>query len=421
MTYKKSQSIQFFSPPGSGDPIGNIIAVTANIIVNFGMKKFSLEMAKKLGLQNVSTAEQLKLAQLKLQVTKEENKVLVNQRLYEGQLAIIDLKIKEKELELEERRAKIRAASEQQAQLDLPHLPAEFVTGALEISASSEGLIPPDQADGYETWLDSCEGGKVILILGKRGSGKTALAAKIAEYLLKTRKIPIYWIGLPDEARNLLPHWITIVDSINKCPPGCFIMCDEAGIRYLSLAFATAENVILREMLMICRHKNSCLCFAGQSSRDIDYSIIRGADTVIFKEPGLLQVDSERPAIRPKVKEAAEVFQKIPKNERQQFAHVFDDNFKGLIQSSLPSFWSEELSHIYAKYGFSPIQQAAMAQNQQLQGTINTETKLLEKGSIEQRIIQLRKDGAGYEAIAKNLDCSVWKVRQTLSGIENNA
>jgi DNA replication protein DnaC len=87
------------------------------------------------------------------------------------------------------------------------------VSGALEVTADTEGLSGSSESADYSLWLDSLDGGKVILILGRRGSGKTALVAKIAEFMMARDKMPVYWVGLPEQARRLLPHWITLVHS----------------------------------------------------------------------------------------------------------------------------------------------------------------------------------------------------------------
>jgi len=53
-------------------------------------------------------------------------------------------------------------------------------------------------------------------------------------------------------------------------------------------------------------------------SHDMDNSILRQCDTIIFKEPGLHQPDSERPEIKSRAKQAARVFKEIPREKRHE-------------------------------------------------------------------------------------------------------
>jgi hypothetical protein len=158
---------------------------------------------------------------------------------------------------------------------------------------------------------------------------------------------------------------------------------------------------------------------AVQSSRDLEYSVVRQADSIIFREPGMHQPDSERPDIRPMAKKAATVFREIPKDEKRECAFVFDDNFTGLIMCSLPSFWTEDLSHIYAHFDLARMQQQVVM-NRQLQNVVVQETKLLDEASLDKQILELRRQGVSIEKIARDLGCTVWRVRKCLEGLRGN-
>lgn len=323
-----------------------------------------------------------------------------------------DLKIQQKELEITERRQRLEAAEAQKTQLTLPAM--AMVSGALELRPDAQGLSGAvDQLEQYEAWLESWLECKIAAILGKRGSGKSVLIGKIAEYLNAKYGTQIFWVGLPPQARQFLPKWIQMVDSVDQCPPNSFVVTDEAGVNYLSLAFNTDRNKLLRMQLMIARHKNCSMAFAVQSSRDMDASIVRLADCFIFKEPSLHQPLSERQDMKGMAKKAALVFEQIPKDERRQAAYVFDSSFEGVIKSALPSFWSEELSHIYATLDLNKIQ-ADSVKRKELQQVTTQEAKLLDMASLDKNILELKRQGEGIERIAKTLGCTPWRVRKTL-------
>ena len=128
------------------------------------------------------------------------------------------------------------------------------------------------------------------------------------------------------------------------------------------------------------------------------------------------QPDSERPDIRAMARKAAVAFKEIPKDERLESAYVFDDDFTGIIKCTLPSFWSEDLSHVYAHFDLASMQQQ-VAKRDELQNAVVEETKLLNAASLDKRILELRKDH-GIDAIARILGCSQYRVRKCLEGTD---
>lgn len=410
-----SQLPNFLAMPGSHDPIGNIITAGLNIVAGHGLNRFSREVAKVLGVSGNSVQDQISLNRSRLLLEKQEADTAKVKALSEMEVSMFALKLEEKVIAIQEKRRLLESAEAEKAQMVLPE--AEMVVdGALAIPQDGGGIVFPDESEpeGYQEWLASLPYGKVILILGRRGSGKTALGARIAEFISATHGMSIFWVGLPESAQSLLPKWVKLVNSPEQCPAGSVILADEAGLRYASLAFNTRENQLLRSLLMVARHRHSSLIFAVQSSRDIEYSITRQSDSIAFKQPGLHQPDSERPDLKPMARKAAEVFQKIPKEKRPASALIFDDLFTGVITTTLPSFWSDELSHVYQHVDLSQIESHAK-RAKELEQVVREETKLLNADSLDSEILKMRQEGHGIEKIAKNLGCSIWRVRKCLN------
>ena len=86
-----------------------------------------------------------------------------------------------------------------------------------------------------------------------------------------------------------------------------------------------------------------------QESRSIDKNIASSANVIIFKEPGILQSEFERPELNYLAKKASEAFASINGN-KQQWSYVYapDTSFSGLMKNGLPSFWKPELGRIFA-------------------------------------------------------------------------
>lgn len=402
MVKRKSKSLRinkFFTPPGHHNPIGNILTEGANILTEYAFQRYSREVAKLFGVLGASTTE----------TTRAE-------MLSERQLKMYDLKIQEKELDIERAQRQLDNALARDPSSTLQAEPA-VVCGALETTADPKGLVStPGQSEGYNRWLDGFQEGKIVLVSGRRGSGKTALIAKMAEYMAATYQMPTYWLGLPDEGKRLVPRWITLVDDAHKCPVNSFIVCDEAGINFLSLLFQDKRNQFMRRLMMVCRQRHCSLAFAVQNTRDVDLSIARQSDSLIFKRPGLHQAETERIDIRPLAKKAALAFEGMSPEESLESAYVFDDDFSGIIKFSPPSFWTEELSHVYAHLDLTAIEKEAETRKA-LRNTVAEASHQLNEASLDSKILELRKDH-GIDAITRILGCSQYRVRKCLDGID---
>jgi len=398
----------------------------------------SKDISKVLGLGGISPGEQMRLERSHLSLKQMEMKIAQEKRreadareraeqlrlkqqrqqaLDEKRVRLFDIKIEEQQIDLERSKQNLGNLLNRRTEIDL-HILTEPVAGVLETTANPSGLSgPPVQQENYKTWLDGLESGRVILILGKRGSGKSALAAKMAEYMMAIHKMPCYWTGLPEGARDMLPHWIKITDTPEKVPVGSFLVCDEAGLSYLSLLFNTSQNRFMRRLLMIARQRHISLVFACQNSRDIDWAIARHADTIIFKELGLNQPESERTDVKAKAKRAVMAFKEIAKQGRVEFGYVCDADFEGMIRFNLPSFWTEGLSHIYSNVNLLEIETQVRGR-EELDKTTDGETSYLDSSSLDKDILELRQQGYGIERIAKTLGCKVWKVRRCLDALK---
>lgn len=412
----KRKANRIFTPPGSGDPWGNLLAGMGNIAADYAFMRFSKSMAQLFGSSGTSVQEQIALNLSKANLEKQEAELVKVKALSERQIRLLDIRIVQKELEVERGRQALETAQTQAAQLQLP-VSTEVISGALEVTADPRGLTgASEQSDGYIRFLDGFQEGKVVIICGKRGSGKSALAAKMGEYMTATFQMPVYWIGLPDQAKELIPSYIKIVDDPHKCPVNSFIICDEAGINFLSLLFNTSRNRFLRALLMVCRQRHCSLVFAVQSTTDMDVSIVRQADCLIFKQPGLHQPETERSNIRPRAKQAALAFSAMTKEEALESAYVFDDDFEGIIKFIPPIFWSEKLSHIYAHLDLEAIEREVV-KRVEIQKTVADESHQISEASLDSWILELRKDH-GIDAITRIVGCSQHRVRKSLEGIE---
>ena len=77
----------------------------------------------------------------------------------------------------------------------------------------------------------------------------------------------------------------------------------------------------------------------------IDLNVLRLADTLLLKEPSLLQSKFERKALRDIYEIVHPQFAKL--EQKKSHFYVWDDDFQGLLQYDLPEFWSDKISKAF--------------------------------------------------------------------------
>ncbi|OIO28415.1 hypothetical protein COX86_01180 [Candidatus Micrarchaeota archaeon CG_4_10_14_0_2_um_filter_60_11] len=177
----------------------------------------------------------------------------------------------------------------------------------------------------------------VGLILGARGSGKSALGVRILENAAaRGRKVAA--MGFSAAA---MPSWVKIVET-PEIENGSFLLVDEGGISFSSRSSMSSANKLLSELLFVARHKDLSVVFVTQNSANLEVNTLRQADYLLLKKPSLLQRDFERKKINEIYDEAAGGFKKHAADKGAFF--VYSDAFRGFASNGLPSFWSEAAS-----------------------------------------------------------------------------
>ncbi|MFH1641513.1 MAG: ATP-binding protein [Nanoarchaeota archaeon] len=187
------------------------------------------------------------------------------------------------------------------------------------------------------------KGSNIVLITGKRGSGKTALGMKFLELFKKHSKRKLHAMGF-----SKLPFGIKNVNTIEDIRNNSVVLLDEGAINFSSRDTMKSANKELGKIMAIARHKNLSLILIAQNSAMIDLNVLRLADTVILKEPSLLQAQFERKAIKDMYEKVAPHFSAL--EQRKAHFYVMDDEFEGLLKYSLPSFWTEKISKSFKDY-----------------------------------------------------------------------
>ena len=206
--------------------------------------------------------------------------------------------------------------------------------------------VVKEEQGSYDDFSHKLKNNSVILlIVGKRGSGKTSLGMKLLEYFNKETKKKSYILGY---GKTKLPWMIKKVDSIDKIPNNSIVLFDEGAILFSARDSMKNMNKELSKIMAIARHKNLTLILITQNSAMIDLNVLRLADTLLLKEPSLLQSQFERKALKDIYDKILPAFNGI--DEKKSHFYVWDDDFQGLLKYSLPEFWNENISKSFKNF-----------------------------------------------------------------------
>jgi len=180
---------------------------------------------------------------------------------------------------------------------------------------------------------------QIGIILGARGTGKTAIGMKMLENAQAKYKRQCYAIGFKEEE---MPSWINVIENIDEIKNNSFVLIDEGGILFSSRNAMSSANKILSKLILISRHKNLTIIFISQNSSNLEVNILRQADFLILKPSSLLQKDFERKIVQKIYDETSNDFKEL-KNIRG-LSYIYSDEFKGFASNELPSFWKTSIS-----------------------------------------------------------------------------
>lgn len=198
-----------------------------------------------------------------------------------------------------------------------------------------------------DPWADILPQGSVTLILGKPGSGKSALGYFLLEKLhYETR---CYVVGLPKTAHPHLPPWLGVVSRLEEAPLDAALLVDEGALQFSARMSASEKNRRVLQAISLARQRNQIIIFISQEASYIDINIVRGLSTLIVKEPAPLQAHLERAELREFIQKAQGRFQKV-EDDRRGWAYVAFSPcaYQGMLEAPKPDFFSDPLSKCYA-------------------------------------------------------------------------
>lgn len=209
----------------------------------------------------------------------------------------------------------------------------------LEAAKTVQGSV-----QGFEQWLlDSTS--SIGLVIGSRGSGKSALGMRLLENVAARTNRPVCAMGF---SPGTLPPWIRSIEHVEEVPNGAWVLIDEGGILFSSRSSMSSPNKVLSELLLIARHKDMSILFISQNSANLEINAIRQADYLLLRRPSLLQRDFERKKIQQVYDEAQPYFAQLSGDKT--VTYIYSDQFRGIARNGLPGFWNERTGKAFGKY-----------------------------------------------------------------------
>ena len=202
----------------------------------------------------------------------------------------------------------------------------------------------------------------VVLIIGRRRFGKSALGNYILETFHNERHIPAFIVSFPKEKRLLLPDWITPVETFDEVPENSVCLIDEGSLKHHAHLWNQKETVVMDRMISVSGQKKQTIIFITHTMRKFAVTLLLEVDLLLCKQPSLLHSKLERSEVRKLTQEIYAEFRKLPKDQIKKSYYVISDEFQGFLRNPLPSYWSEDLSEAYAGIDISEKEEIEQAE-----------------------------------------------------------
>lgn len=182
-------------------------------------------------------------------------------------------------------------------------------------------------------------------IIGKRGSGKSALAFHFLELhkQLKPERI-CYTYKFPKP--SLLPEGIISLNTIEEAKKGSVIVIDEAAIEFNQFSFNKDNSKELSNFIKIARHNDVSLIFISQSSAMLTRDVRRLIDFYLLREPSNSQLYDETSIIKRLYQNCFMLFSTETAKKKGYF--IADWELMEFCTFDLPVWWTEEISKAYS-------------------------------------------------------------------------
>jgi hypothetical protein len=195
------------------------------------------------------------------------------------------------------------------------------------------------------------------LILGSRRKGKSVLGYGIIDDFAVKQGYAAYVFGLPESKEHLLPSHIKPIDDLDEVPDGSAFIVDEAYKEFYSRMSMSSRNKFIDTLVALSGQKRLKSIYITQHARRLERGIVGEVDFILFKKPSLMQMQFDRPQLKPLLLNVYKAFQELKPPEgvslqqyQKRCTYVFSEDFVGMVEesNSPPEWWNEDISKAYA-------------------------------------------------------------------------
>jgi len=205
----------------------------------------------------------------------------------------------------------------------------------------------------------------VVLIMGRRRFGKTALAHEIANQIHKVRNVPAV-VHLPPSApqeikkkiQKILPDWIMVTTKKEEWPKRCVVIYDEAAQTAHARRTQSGAAVELDNLIGVSGQREQLLIFICHHSKKLDPNVVREVNRIIWKQPTYAYQLFERDELTDFTMKASDFFADLRRGraytepvkkllKKSSLMLDFDDFRFVTIENKLPPYWTEDLSTLF--------------------------------------------------------------------------
>lgn len=206
---------------------------------------------------------------------------------------------------------------------------AQHLTGEKDAQQAATDMQSNDALRDKALLTLKQKAGCVVVIIGRRESGKTILSARLAEFFAR----PTYIITPSAKPLN----WMIAIkpQELDTVPPRSTVILDDVPVYMSSRDYQNHTVKNIEKIIPVVRHKGLVLIFISQTSGFADRWVM-DADAVFVKQPSLLYADTERSAVKKIMDRAMPSFENKDDYWVRRHAYMVTDIWEGVLEVGMP-------------------------------------------------------------------------------------
>lgn len=182
----------------------------------------------------------------------------------------------------------------------------------------------------------------LLLILGAKGTGKTALSMRLLDLYGEHGK-KLYALSIGN-----LPTHIQGIEDLEELPNGSAVVLDDTNILFSNTSYYTDAGRMLHKLITLARHKELIIIANSHQSAAVNRYLLQ-ADALFLKPQNTLVEAYERRALLRLVQEAASAYRGMSLDEMRGCVYAVGISaylppFRGLIAYLPPDWFDNRVS-----------------------------------------------------------------------------